>query len=164
MQMREQDTGPASPAHVGNVGRSTPRGWKALGESFCGAPRCWVVGCAGSPPHTEAFLWCSLLSLASHHIHDTGCSLKAFWGDFRWIPQIKLMALWGDFSGWGWMALQGRRYGQEHVLLPLLLSYNFLVAISWSVGLPSPQEPSCLSESKRGHVGSHITEIPAYIS
>lgn len=59
------------------------------------------------------------------------------------------------------MALQGRRYGQEHVVLPLLLSYHFLVAITWSVGLPPPQTPSCLSESKRGHVGSHITEIAA---
>lgn len=62
------------------------------------------------------------------------------------------------------MSLQGRHYGQEHVLLPLLLSYNFLVAIMWSLGLPSPQAPPCPSESKRGHVGSHITEITAYIS
>lgn len=65
VQVRGEDAGPASPAHMGDVGRPTPRGRKALGESFRGAPRCWVVGCAGSPLHREAFLWCSFLSLAS---------------------------------------------------------------------------------------------------
>lgn len=39
------------------------------------------------------------------------------------------------------MALQGRCYGQEHVLLPLLLSCNFLVAISWSVGFHPHRHP-----------------------
>lgn len=134
MKVEGDDIGPTS---VGNS-RDTHSQVADLGESFCGTPWCWW--CAGCSLCPEAFLWCFSVSLVSdshpwQQAHAVGFTLKPFQGAHRWETSEQADGtMWGLCRRpWGsWCPCRTCR-GKEHVLLPFLLGYTFLVAMAFGL-------------------------------